>query len=98
MKYSNHVQKISGKNKGYIFLFTLSTCIWCQKTKKLLKELGVEYSFIDVDLVLDESKAELMADLSKNNPEMSFPTIIISGKEKIIGFDEEKLKELLSDE
>ena len=31
------LQHVAGKNKGHIVLYALSTCPWCGKTKKLLK-------------------------------------------------------------
>ena len=30
-------------------MYALSTCIWCKKTKQMLKDLGVDYTFEDVD-------------------------------------------------
>ncbi len=96
MSYLDQTQKVEGKDVGRIFIFTLSTCIWCKKTKNLLKELGLKYEFVDVDLVLDNTKNELLADFKKYNPGTSFPTIVIdNGKDVIIGFDEEKLRGLV---
>ena len=31
---------VKGENKGNIVLFALSTCGWCNKTRKLIEELG----------------------------------------------------------
>ena len=45
------LQHVPGKNMGDLKLFALSTCPWCRKTKQLLDELGVEYNFVDVDLL-----------------------------------------------
>jgi len=95
MTYDKHIQEIDGRKSKKIFMFTLSTCVWCKKTKVLMKELGLSYQFVDVDLVLDETKAELMQDFEKFNPETSFPTIVIDdGTELIIGFDEGKIRKL----
>ena len=33
---------IPGKKSGQIMLYALSTCVWCQKTKKLLEEQSAE--------------------------------------------------------
>ena len=95
MIYEKSVITVPGNDQGKIFMFTLSTCIWCKKTKALLKELNLEYSFVDIDLVLDNTKEELLHDFAKYNPEQSFPTIVIDdGKEIMVGFDEEKLRGL----
>jgi glutaredoxin len=86
---------VPGTNKGEIILFALSTCAWCKKTKALLEELNVNYNYINVDLVMDETKHDLLDDLTKYNSSISFPTIIINnGEEIIVGYDEKHLKEL----
>ena len=45
------IEHVNGENRGKILLYALSTCGWCKKTKGLLNKLGVEYSYIYVDLV-----------------------------------------------
>ena len=32
---------VDGKEASKVMLYTLSTCVWCKKTKARLKELGV---------------------------------------------------------
>ena len=43
------VNKVDGKNVGDIFMYALSTCVWCRRTKALLNELGIAYQYVDVD-------------------------------------------------
>jgi len=86
----NHVK---GTNKGEIKLFALSTCVWCKRTRKLLETLHVAYDYIYVDLQEGDARDEVMDELEKWNPHGSFPTIVINGKDSIIGFKEEKIKE-----
>jgi glutaredoxin len=86
------VNHIKGQSKGKIMLYALSTCIWCRKTKKLLDDLNVEYDFIDVDLQGYDEQQEIMKEIEKYNPAGGFPTMIIDGKDCIVGFDEEKIK------
>lgn len=94
MAIKNYAKKVNGKKKGDIFLFTLSTCVWCMKTKKLLEDLGVEYSYVDVDLVEDDNKEEVVKEFNRWNPKQSFPTIVINNKKCIIGYQEDQIKEL----
>ena len=89
------LNRVSGENRGKVVLFALSTCVWCKKTKKLLGELGVEYSFVDVDLAEGNEKDEVVTQLVKWNPKQSFPTMVIDDKESIVGFNEEKIREVL---
>jgi glutaredoxin len=79
-------------------MFTLSTCIWCKKTKALLKELGAEYSYVDVDLVGADAREQVLKDYAKYNKQMSYPTIVLNGGEKVIlGFEEDRIKDIYKD-
>jgi glutaredoxin len=94
MAIKDYATKVKGEKKDEIFLFTLSTCVWCMKTKKLLDRLGVEYSYIDVDFVEDEIRDEVMKEFVRWNPDESFPTIVINSKKCITGYQEDEIKEL----
>jgi glutaredoxin-like protein NrdH len=85
---------VAGQNKGQIRLYALSTCVWCGKTKQMLNDLGVEYHFIDVDLLEGDARNEATEELKLLNPRCSFPTVAINGM-CIVGFDEEKIQEAL---
>jgi glutaredoxin-like protein NrdH len=88
---------VEGKNKGDVKLYALSTCIWCGKTKKLLSDLNVEYNCIDVDLLDFDQQQETIKEIKKYNPGGGFPTMVIDGKDCIVGFDEEKIKNRFED-
>lgn len=88
-------EHVKGKNKGKIRLYALSTCVWCKKTKELLNKLGVEYSYIFVDLLDGPEKDDTMEDVKKWNPRCSFPTLVINDKDCIVGFKEDEIKEAL---
>jgi len=87
-----NVQHIAGKNVGSVMLYTLSTCIWCKKVKDLLGQLGMEYSYIDVDLLEESEKSKVVDTIKKWNPTCSFPTMVINNKKCIIGFSEDEIK------
>lgn len=88
-------EHVSGRNVGHTMLYALSTCPWCQKTKKLLGELGVEYFYIDVDDLDGAEKEEVMAEVAKWNPARSFPTLVLDNKKCIVGFREEDIRKVL---
>jgi len=92
MSYEALITTVPGENKGDIFMFTLSTCIWCKKTKALLADLGAAYRYLDVDLVNGPERDEVMNDFMAKNPETSFPTIVLDGERVILGFDEEEIR------
>lgn len=85
---------VNGNKKGSILLFALSTCVWCKKTKDLLDDLNVEYDFIHVDLTEGSEREDAINQLKQFNESLSFPTLVIN-EEVLIGFEENKMKELL---
>jgi glutaredoxin-like protein NrdH len=85
---------VAGKNKGPILLYALSTCVWCKKTKQLLDQMGVEYDYVEVDLLQGEERTEATDEVKKLNPRCSFPTLSINGQ-CVVGYDEQKVKEAL---
>ena len=86
--------RIAGKKKGDILLYALSTCVWCKKTKQLLDQMGVEYEFVEVDLLKGDEKSKATDEVKKLNPRCSFPTLAVNDQ-CIVGYDEEKIKEAL---
>jgi glutaredoxin len=89
---TNHV---NGNNKGAIMLYTLSTCIWCKKTKALLAELGVAYDYVDVDLLSGSDRNQAENEMIRWNPQCSFPTMVIGDQSCIVGYDESKIRQTL---
>jgi len=88
---------VKGKTKGKVILYALSTCVWCNKTKKLLEALGVDFSYVYVDLLKGEEKERILNDMSHHNPVRSFPTLVINDKTCIIGYQEKKILEVLGE-
>lgn len=89
----NHVD--GEKKDKKIILYALSTCGWCKKTKELLNNIGVEYSYIHVDLVEESEKDKVVGEVKRCNPRNSYPTLVINDKECIIGYQEDKIREVL---
>ena len=87
---------VEGKESKDVVLYTLSTCAWCKKTKKLLKKKRVAYRFVDVDLEGPEDKKALIEEVRRWNPKGSFPTMVIDGRDVMVGYNPEKIKELFS--
>ncbi len=73
-----------------IIIYTTKTCGYCRATKALLNDYGAAYTEIDVGA--DRDKAREMIELSG---QMGVPVVVI-GKEIVIGYDERKMKALLS--
>lgn len=75
-------------------LFAISTCGWCKRAKRLFEENAIAAEITEVDLLEGETKEKVRAEVSKFNPRLSYPTIVI-GEEVVVGFDEDRIRELL---
>ena len=88
--------KVQGKqNKHKVVLYALSTCVWCKMTKQFLKDNGVEYDYIDVDLCQEEDKQKIREHIQSKGGPLSFPTTIVDDNVVITGFRKDLLKEVL---
>ena len=88
--------KIKGINKTHkIFLYTLSTCGWCNKTKNFLKDVTVEYEYLDVDTANSEERSEAYRTMKKIGLSPTFPAIIVNDKKFINGYKPDLIKEAL---
>ncbi len=90
------IEHVNGKNKGKIVLYALSTCGWCARTKDLLRELGVAFDYLYVDLLEGPEQDNVLNEVEKWNPKGSFPTLVIGDKKSIVGFREEDIREALA--
>lgn len=87
------IEHVSGKKKGKVMLYALSTCGWCKRTKELLREIGVEFDYTYVDLLEGKDQDEAMNTVERFNPSGSFPTLVINDKKCIVGFKEQEIRE-----
>jgi glutaredoxin len=85
-------QHVKGQAQEKIVLYTLSTCMWCRMTKSLLSQIGVAYSYVDVDTLEGAEQDRAKAEIKRWNPSGSYPTIIIDDREVISGYDEAELR------
>jgi glutaredoxin-like YruB-family protein len=73
-----------------ITIYSTPTCTYCVILKNYLKEKGIEYEEIDVSTDLGAQK-----EMIDKSGQMGVPVSII-GEEVIVGFDRERIAELLS--
>lgn len=72
-----------------VTIYTTPTCAYCKMTKSFFKEHNVAYE--EKDVANDQAMAEEMV---KKSGQMAVPVIDIDG-ELTVGFDKERLSELL---
>jgi len=70
-------------------IYTTPTCVYCQMAKEFFKENNVSYQEHDVS-----SDAKAREEMINKSGQMGVPVIEVEG-EIVIGFDKEKLMELL---
>lgn len=72
-----------------VILYGTKECIWCGKTRQFFKEYKIKFKEFDVGN--DTKKA---GEMIKKSGQRGVPVIEIDDK-IVVGFDEERLKELL---
>jgi glutaredoxin len=78
-----------------VMLYALSTCGWCRRTKRFFSENGVEYDFVDVDLLEGDEKEQRRAELKGYNPSGTYPTVVIDDDKVVVGYNKDRLREAL---
>lgn len=82
-------------NEKKIIVYALSTCGHCRDTITFIRNKGVDFSSIDIDLLEKEERKKILEEIKKINPEISFPTTVANGK-TVVGYNEELLEEALN--
>ncbi|MFP4474382.1 MAG: glutaredoxin family protein [Desulfatibacillaceae bacterium] len=79
-----------------VFIYTLSTCGHCKRTKEFFAEQGVDYDYVDVDKLQGPERQETIDKVKDINPRCSFPTVVI-GDNVIVGFKQDEIKDALKE-
>ena len=96
VKFVMNISKVTGENnKHKVFLYALSTCVWCKMTKQFLKDNNIQYEYVDVDLCEEEDKQKIRQHIQKLGAPLSYPTTIVDDQKVITGFRKDLLKEAL---
>jgi glutaredoxin-like protein NrdH len=89
-------KRVEGEKRDHnVFIYTLSTCGWCKKTKQFLKDNGVEYEFMDIDTSTREEKRAAIERLKEKGAPLAFPVIIVDDDRIISGFKQDAIREAL---
>ena len=89
---------VEGKSKQYseIFLFTISTCMWCKRGKRWIKDRGFSYSYLDIDLIPVEKKKQLKKEIEEVfGIKPRFPFLIVNKFHYDSGFNPDIWKEMI---
>lgn len=76
-------------NEKQVTIYTTPTCHYCKAVKEFFNNHGVKYTEFDV-----QADAVKRQEMIEKSGQMGVPVIYI-GEEMVIGFDEERLTQLL---
>lgn len=79
-----------------VFMYTLSTCPWCRKTKQFFKEKNITFDYVDYDLQGEDEQEKIIKEMQRVGgiDAFAFPFVIIDGN-VVVGYNPEKYSELL---
>lgn len=80
-----------------IFMYTLSTCPFCRKTKKYFRDRNISFDFIDYDLADEKEQERIATDMMKYTDHIAFPFVRI-GETVVMGYNPERYELLLKSE
>lgn len=80
-----------------IFMYTLSTCPICRKTKKYFRDRGIPFDYVDYDLASEDEQNRIAGEMMKHTGHISFPFVKI-GDTVVVGYNPERFEQLLKSE
>ncbi|MBC8223670.1 glutaredoxin family protein [Candidatus Bathyarchaeota archaeon] len=88
--------RVEGERSEHgVFVFALSTCGWCKRTKEFLRENDVAFEYVDVDKCTMDEKREVGRILKERDVPLGFPVTIVDDEVVISGFKPDEFREAL---
>lgn len=84
-----------GRSEHSVFVFALSTCGWCKRTKEFFRENDVAFEYVDVDKCSMEEKREIGRRLKELDASLGFPVTVVDDEVVITGFVPDEFSEAL---
>lgn len=72
-------------------LFALSTCVHCKNTRQYLDEKNAPYDCVYVDTLTGDERKEVIEEIRKHNPKLSFPTLVFKSGRVVVGFHKDEI-------
>ena len=97
IKMPDKIVYVEGSRKDHkIWLAAISTCMWCKRGKRWLKEKGYSYSYLDIDKIPVKEKNELKKNLEAIFGERPrFPFIVVDKIKFDSGYNPDIWEEML---
>jgi glutaredoxin len=77
-----------------VFMYTLSTCPWCRKTKHYFTERNIPFKYVDYDLQPPQEQEKIEQEMRKRGGPLSFPWVLIDDA-LVVGWNPAKYDELM---
>jgi len=77
-----------------VFVYALSTCPWCRKTRQWFDDSRIPYDSVDVDKLPDDEQDVVADKAYELSGGRRFPVVVING-EVIVGYSPDKFLEHL---
>ncbi len=79
-----------------VTFYGLSTCIHCRHAREFLENEKIPFDLVYVDQLHGADRDTAIEKVRGYNPKVSFPTVVVDGgKEVVVGFQQDRLKEVL---
>lgn len=76
-------------------LYTLSTCLWCKRTKDYFEERKIPFDCVEYDKADEAEQERIIAEMLEHGAGKSFPYVCID-EEVVQGYDPAEFDRLLS--
>lgn len=93
MENIQFIYEEGSRKPGDVKVYALSTCAFCKKALRFLRENSICFSYVYVDELDPEVKDKLKAWLrEKYREESGYPFLVLDDKTVLVGFNEENYK------
>jgi glutaredoxin len=72
-----------------VFVYALSTCPWCRKTKQWFTDSQIPFESVDVDLLNGDEQDEATTRAQELSGGRRYPVTVING-EVVVGYNPDK--------
>ncbi|MET1124307.1 MAG: glutaredoxin family protein [Archaeoglobaceae archaeon] len=79
-----------------ILMYGLTTCPHCKRTLEFLKRSGADFEVVWVDKLEGDERKKVIEKIHSISGSYSVP-LVVKGDRYVLGFNEEKLKQLIED-
>lgn len=75
-------------------IYALSTCLWCNRTKKFFEERKIPFDCVEYDKADETEQERIMTEMREKGGGGSFPCVCI-GSDVVQGYEPDEFERLL---